>query len=127
MQYRPSVRFDASAPLPKFAIHRSTLWHELRKQRGTASYLILVPLIDLKFLNELAAGDAGTSNRPALGRADARRLARGCAERPRLSERARIATAAALLRRRHVGGDIAHQGVLRGGLPLRQAFKEFVV
>jgi hypothetical protein len=25
--------------------------------------LILVPLIDLKFLNELAAGDAGTSNR----------------------------------------------------------------
>jgi hypothetical protein len=25
--------------------------------------MILVPLIDLKFLNELAAGDAGTSNR----------------------------------------------------------------
>jgi hypothetical protein len=25
--------------------------------------LILVPLLDLKFLNELAAGDAGTSNR----------------------------------------------------------------
>jgi hypothetical protein len=28
-----------------------------------AAYLILVPLIDLKFLKELAAGDAGTSNR----------------------------------------------------------------
>jgi hypothetical protein len=25
--------------------------------------MILMPLIDLKFLNELAAGDAGTSNR----------------------------------------------------------------
>jgi hypothetical protein len=30
---------------------------------GTSKYLILVPLIDLKFLNEFAAGDAGTSNR----------------------------------------------------------------
>jgi hypothetical protein len=29
--------------------------------------LILVPLIDLKFLNELAAGDAGTSNRRHQG------------------------------------------------------------
>jgi pentapeptide MXKDX repeat protein len=28
--------------------------------------MILVPLIDLKFLNELAAGDAGTSNRRHL-------------------------------------------------------------
>jgi len=28
--------------------------------------MILVPLFDLKFLNELAAGDVGTSNRPAL-------------------------------------------------------------
>src|SRR6202011_5917033 len=52
-----------SAPLPKFVIYRSTPRHELRKQRGTASDFILVPLVDLKFLNELAAGDAGTSNR----------------------------------------------------------------
>src|SRR5260221_14719771 len=28
-----------------------------------AAYLILVPLIDLKFLKELVASDAGTSNR----------------------------------------------------------------
>jgi hypothetical protein len=52
-----------SAPFPKFVIHRGTLWHELRKQRGTSKYLILVPLFDFKFLDELAAGDAGTSNR----------------------------------------------------------------
>jgi hypothetical protein len=37
--------------------------HELRKQRGTSKFMILVPLFDLKFLNELAAGGAGTSNR----------------------------------------------------------------
>ena len=30
---------------------------------GTSKYMILVPLIDLTFLNEFAAGDAGTSNR----------------------------------------------------------------
>src|SRR5215510_7971628 len=54
---------DTSAPLPKFVIHRSNLWHELRKQKGTSKYMILVPLIDLKFLNERAASDAGTSNR----------------------------------------------------------------
>src|SRR5262245_16649537 len=57
------LRHDASAPLPKFVIHRSKLRHELRKQRGTSKYMILVPLIDLKFLNEFAAGGAGTSNR----------------------------------------------------------------
>src|SRR5882762_2967682 len=53
-----------SAPLFKV---RDTSQHPptrtLRSTRGTAEYLILVPLIDLKFLNELAAGDAGTSNR----------------------------------------------------------------
>src|SRR6202035_798710 len=32
-------------------------------KRGTSKYMILVPLIDLTFLNEVAAGDAGTSNR----------------------------------------------------------------
>ncbi len=54
------VSFDtsvsaASAPFPKFVIHCGTLLHELRKQRGTSKYMILVPLFDLKFLNELAA------------------------------------------------------------------------
>jgi len=41
---------SASAPLPKFVIHRGTLSHELRKQRGTSKHMILVPLFDLKFL-----------------------------------------------------------------------------
>jgi hypothetical protein len=44
-------------------IHCSTLLHELRRQRGTSKSMIAVPLFDLKFLNEFAAGDAGTSNR----------------------------------------------------------------
>ena len=52
-----------SAPLPKFVMHRSNLRHELRKQRGTSKSMILVPLFDLKFLNEPAATAAGTSNR----------------------------------------------------------------
>src|SRR5262249_36493127 len=52
-----------SAPLSKFVIHRSTSRHELRKQRGTSKFMILVPLFDLKFLDEFAAGGAGTSNR----------------------------------------------------------------
>jgi hypothetical protein len=53
----------ASAPFPKFVIHLSTLLHELRKQRGTSNLTILVPLLDLKFLAEFAAGGVGTSNR----------------------------------------------------------------
>jgi hypothetical protein len=52
-----------SAPLPKFVIRCSTLGHELRKRRGTSNDLILVPLFDLKFLIEIAANGAGTSNR----------------------------------------------------------------
>src|SRR5829696_1588075 len=62
----PSGAFQtlgASAPLPKFVIHSSTFRHELRKQRGTSKSMILVPLFDLKFLNEIAARGAGTSNR----------------------------------------------------------------
>src|SRR6266436_96115 len=47
----PMVR-RTSAPLPKFVIHRSAPGHELRKQRGTSKFMILVPLFDLKFLNE---------------------------------------------------------------------------
>jgi hypothetical protein len=45
-------------------IHRGSLEHELRKQgHWQIKYMILVPLIALKFLKELAAGDAGTSDR----------------------------------------------------------------
>src|SRR5262249_22256384 len=46
----------ASAPFPKFVIRLCTLRHELRKQRGTSDSMMLVPLFDLKFLAELAAG-----------------------------------------------------------------------
>src|SRR5262249_5960085 len=51
---RDDARVITSAPLPKFVIHRDTLSHELRKQRGTSKHITLVPLFDLKFLNELA-------------------------------------------------------------------------
>src|SRR5262245_555422 len=57
---------DTSAPLSKFVIHCSTARHELRKQRGTSKFMILVPLFDLKFLDEFAAGGAGTSKSAAL-------------------------------------------------------------
>src|SRR5262249_17636377 len=56
----------ASAPLPKFVIHRRNLQHELRKQRGTSNFMILVRLLNLRFLNEHAARMIGTSNSPAL-------------------------------------------------------------
>jgi len=49
-----------SAPLPKFVIHGRTLQYELRKQRGTSDFMILVPLFDFKFLHELAATAVGT-------------------------------------------------------------------
>src|SRR6266508_3420695 len=65
MLYRQQKKYQclASAPFPKFVIHCGTLSHELRKQRGTSKYMILVPLFDLKFLNELAGTAVGTSNR----------------------------------------------------------------
>src|SRR5712672_1319020 len=85
----------ASAPLPKFVIHGSTPGHELRKQRGTSDSMILVPLFDLKFLNEFAATAVGTSNRrhyltpetwtqcnrntPSTGRISAGLIRRQCA------------------------------------------------
>jgi hypothetical protein len=62
-RYGCCVAANTSAPFPKFVIHRGTLSHELRKQRGTSKYMILVPLFDLKFLNEFAASAVGTSNR----------------------------------------------------------------
>jgi hypothetical protein len=53
----PSARF------PKFVIQGSILLNEFRKAKGTGKSMILVPLFDLKFLIEFAAGGAGTSNR----------------------------------------------------------------
>jgi hypothetical protein len=56
-------RPDASARFPKFVTQGSTLLNEFRKAKGTSKSMILVPLFDLKFLIEIAAGGAGTSNR----------------------------------------------------------------
>jgi hypothetical protein len=58
-----SLGRHASAPLPKFVIRSGRLRNELRKQRGTSKFMIVVPLFDLKFLSESAASAAGTSNR----------------------------------------------------------------
>src|SRR5262249_44563714 len=46
-----------------------TLSHELRKQSRTRKHMVLVPLFDLKFLSELAAGGLGTSIRRHYARA----------------------------------------------------------
>ena len=54
---KPGTRF------PKFVIRLSNLAREFRKAKGTSKFLILVPLFDLKFLIEIAAREAGTSNR----------------------------------------------------------------
>ena len=55
---------NASVPIPKFAHPRGTLRCELRNQRDTSNFMILVRYLDLKFLNELAAIMIGTSNPP---------------------------------------------------------------
>jgi hypothetical protein len=39
-----------SARFSKFVIQRGTLEYELRKPKGTSNSMILVPLLDLKFL-----------------------------------------------------------------------------
>ena len=71
----PTVRTDesvplegchrsTSAPIPKFVSYRGTLVYELRNQRSTSNLLILVRLLNLKFLFGIAARCAGTSNSP---------------------------------------------------------------
>jgi len=57
MIWRTSARFS------KFVIRYGTPLYELRKTKGTGKSWILVPLFDLKFLFELAACGAATSNR----------------------------------------------------------------
>jgi hypothetical protein len=44
-------------------IRRGTLGHELRKPKGTSNSMILVPLVDLKFLMCTRVTAAGISNR----------------------------------------------------------------
>src|SRR5262249_46335416 len=58
-----SVSFTTKPRFPKFLPHCRILVNELRKPKGTSKLFGLVPLFDLKFLNEFAARDAGTSNR----------------------------------------------------------------
>jgi hypothetical protein len=53
---------QTSADLPKFVFHLSAHFRELRKVMGTGEPMIPVPLLHLKFLEEFAACDAGTSN-----------------------------------------------------------------
>ena len=55
---------DPSVPIPKFAHPRGPLRCELRNQRDTSNFMILVRHLDLKFLNELRAIMIGTSNPP---------------------------------------------------------------
>ena len=45
-----------SVPIPKFARFVGTLSCELRNQRDTTKYIILVRFLDLKFLWELPTG-----------------------------------------------------------------------
>ena len=60
--HRAAFPKHVSAPLPKFVKHAALsgtnfgIW-------GTSTYIILVPLFDLKFRLELADDDVGTSNR----------------------------------------------------------------
>src|SRR5262249_4387533 len=54
-----SARFRSSSSIRQ-------LQYELRKQRGTSNFMILVRLLNLRFLNECAARDIGTSNSPHL-------------------------------------------------------------
>jgi hypothetical protein len=53
-----------SVPIPKFARVCRLFSCELRNQRDTSNFMILVWLLDLKFLSERAATTGGTSNPP---------------------------------------------------------------
>ena len=64
MQTRLMEPTLTSVPIPKFAHPRGPLRCELRNQRDTSNFMILVRHLDLKFLNEFAAIIIGTSNPP---------------------------------------------------------------
>jgi hypothetical protein len=49
---RPA-RAAPSAHFPKFVLHRSDHFHELRKAMGTSKLMILVPLFYLTFLERI--------------------------------------------------------------------------
>src|SRR5262249_16052232 len=50
-------------PLPKFVTHWSSTDTNFGSERGTSKFMILVPLFELTFLNEVAASGVGASNR----------------------------------------------------------------
>src|SRR5262249_872809 len=52
---RSETHRSASVPIPKFARASGTLGCELRNQRDTTNIMILVPLLNPKFANGLAA------------------------------------------------------------------------
>jgi hypothetical protein len=49
----PGPARHASAHFPKFVLHRSDHFHELRKAMGTSKLMILVPLFHLTFLERI--------------------------------------------------------------------------
>jgi hypothetical protein len=58
------MSIQPSGPIPKFVSTRGTFGYELRNQRDTSNFMILVRFLDLKFLSEIAATMIGTSNPP---------------------------------------------------------------
>ena len=60
-----------SGPIPKFAITRGTFRCELRNQRTTSNSMISSAVLNLKFLNELAASNDRNFKCTALGREEA--------------------------------------------------------
>jgi hypothetical protein len=51
------IAASPSTSFPKFVIRLRIFASELRKAKGTSMFMMLVPLFDLKFLFECAAGD----------------------------------------------------------------------
>jgi hypothetical protein len=70
MHLHERVKIDAAAfsavhwcPVSEVASFCGATGANFGNKRGTSKKTILVPLIDLKFLHDLAAGSIGTSNR----------------------------------------------------------------
>ena len=53
--YHELRKRGTSGPIPKFVNARGMLWYELRNLRTTSNSMNLVRLLNLRFLNELAA------------------------------------------------------------------------
>src|SRR5262249_41557542 len=64
---RADHRIVTSAPLPKFVMHPQHLLRRTSEAKGHSPIYGAGALFDLKFLDEFAAGGAGTSNRRHQG------------------------------------------------------------